>query len=74
MPIVLNEPLSFLQRTVEYLEYTDLIKQASDCDDPVKRLEVGLSIFSIFSHTLLLNAYDTQNFIAMYRVWQSIIL
>lgn len=46
MPIVLNEPLSFLQRTVEYLEYTDLIKQASDCDDPVKRLEF-VSAFAV---------------------------
>lgn len=46
MPIVLNEPLSFLQRTVEYLEYADLIRRASDCDDPVQRLEF-VSAFAV---------------------------
>lgn len=41
MPVVFNEPLSFLQRVVEYMEYSDLIKKASDCNDPVERLEVN---------------------------------
>ena len=40
MPVVFNEPLSFLQRMVEYMEYARLLKQASSCDDPLRRFEV----------------------------------
>jgi len=40
MPVVFNEPLSFVQRMVEYMEYAGLLKQASSCDDPLRRLEV----------------------------------
>lgn len=39
MPVVFNEPLSFLQRVVEYMEYSSLIVQASDSADPIERLE-----------------------------------
>lgn len=45
MPVVYNEPLSFLQRLVEYMEYVELLEQASDEPDPVSRLQVGI-IFS----------------------------
>lgn len=41
MPVVFNEPLSFLQRVVEYMEYSSLIRRASDSMDPVERLEVS---------------------------------
>jgi len=41
MPVVFNEPLSFLQRMVEYMEYADLLRQASRCDDPLRRHEVN---------------------------------
>jgi len=41
MPVVFNEPLSFLQRMMEYMEYAGLLKQASGCDDPLRRLEVA---------------------------------
>jgi len=41
MPVAVNEPLSFLQRMVEYLEYAHLLCAASQTDDPVHRLEVG---------------------------------
>ena len=40
MPVAVNEPLSFLQRMVEYLEYAELLVAASQTDDPVHRLEV----------------------------------
>ena len=41
MPIVFNEPLSFLQRIVEYMEYgSTLIEKASACSDPLERMEV----------------------------------
>jgi len=48
MPVIFNEPLSFLQRMVEYMEYAELLKQASRCDDPVQRLEVNF----LYSHFL----------------------
>ncbi|XP_022126297.2 oxysterol-binding protein-related protein 1 isoform X2 [Pieris rapae] len=39
MPVVFNEPLSFLQRMLEYLEYAHLLRMASEQTDPVKRME-----------------------------------
>jgi len=42
MPVSVNEPLSFLQRMMEYLEYAELLVAASQTDDPVHRLEVCL--------------------------------
>lgn len=41
MPIVFNEPLSFLQRLVEYMEYVDLLEKASEESDPVARMQVS---------------------------------
>jgi oxysterol-binding protein-related protein 1/2 len=40
MPVVFNEPLSFLQRMVEYMEYASLLFRASECDNVIDRLEV----------------------------------
>ncbi|CAB0013385.1 unnamed protein product, partial [Nesidiocoris tenuis] len=40
MPVVFNEPLSFLQRMVEYMEYAHLLQEASSKSDPVERLQV----------------------------------
>ena len=40
MPVIFNEPLSFLQRVTEYMEYSDLLAKASDSNDPVQRIEV----------------------------------
>jgi len=40
MPVSFNEPLSFLQRVVEYVEYSELLVQASQCDDPIMRHEL----------------------------------
>lgn len=34
-----NEPLSFLQRMLEYLEYAHLLRMASEQTDPVARME-----------------------------------
>lgn len=39
MPVVFNEPLSFLQRMLEYLEYAHLLRMASEQNDPVTRME-----------------------------------
>ena len=41
MPVIFNEPLSFLQRLVEYMEYEWLLERASACDDPIERHEVS---------------------------------
>ena len=41
MPVVFNEPLSFVQRVVEYMEYATLIQKACECVDPVQRMEVS---------------------------------
>ncbi|CAH2303150.1 oxysterol-binding -related 2 isoform X1 [Pelobates cultripes] len=39
MPIVFNEPLSFLQRITEYMEHTYLINKACSCADPLQRMQ-----------------------------------
>ncbi|XP_076325986.1 oxysterol-binding protein-related protein 1-like [Tachypleus tridentatus] len=39
MPVVFNEPLSFLQRITEYMEYSFLLEKADDCDDPLDRIQ-----------------------------------
>lgn len=44
MPVMFNEPLSFLQRVVEYMEYAPLLQRASQCQDPVQRMEVDMII------------------------------
>lgn len=40
MPVIFNEPLSFLQRLTEYMEHTYLIHKASSFSDPVERMQV----------------------------------
>jgi hypothetical protein len=59
MPVIFNEPLSFVQRIVEYMEYANLLKLADQCDDPVQRLEV-MSLFSSFFHTGITNSFLVQ--------------
>ncbi|XP_059975238.1 oxysterol-binding protein-related protein 1 isoform X2 [Mesoplodon densirostris] len=39
MPVIFNEPLSFLQRLTEYMEHTYLIHKASSFADPVERMQ-----------------------------------
>uniref|UniRef100_A0A6A7FV43 Oxysterol-binding protein n=3 Tax=Hirondellea gigas TaxID=1518452 RepID=A0A6A7FV43_9CRUS len=39
MPVVFNEPLSFLQRVTEYLEYAWLLDKACAEEDPVDRMQ-----------------------------------
>jgi len=45
MPVFFNEPLSFLQRLTEDLEYANLLNKAADCECPVERL-VHVSAFA----------------------------
>ncbi|XP_014475832.1 PREDICTED: oxysterol-binding protein-related protein 2 isoform X2 [Dinoponera quadriceps] len=39
MPVIFNEPLSFLQRVAEYMEYAKLLKLASQEESPISRLQ-----------------------------------
>lgn len=39
MPVIFNEPLSFLQRLTEYMEHTYLIHKASSLSDSVERMQ-----------------------------------
>ncbi|XP_031562391.1 oxysterol-binding protein-related protein 1-like [Actinia tenebrosa] len=39
MPVIFNEPLTFLQRIAEYMEYVHLLHTAAACHDPIHRLQ-----------------------------------
>ncbi|XP_073535277.1 oxysterol-binding protein-related protein 1 isoform X1 [Phyllobates terribilis] len=39
MPVIFNEPLSFLQRLSEYMEHTYLIHKANQCTDQMERMQ-----------------------------------
>lgn len=39
MPVVFNEPLSFLQRMAEYMEYSHLLRLAAQQQDPIARMQ-----------------------------------
>ncbi|KAJ8936692.1 hypothetical protein NQ318_012511 [Aromia moschata] len=39
MPVVFNEPLSFLQRMAEYMEYSYLLRLATEQEDPCIRMQ-----------------------------------
>lgn len=41
IPVVFNEPLSFLQRMAEIFEYCNYLNIADQCDDVVERMEVS---------------------------------
>jgi hypothetical protein len=49
MPVIFNEPLSFLQRVAEYMEYAKLLKQASQEQSPILRLQVPAVIDTEFN-------------------------
>lgn len=40
MPVIFNEPLSFLQRLSEYMEHTHLIHRANTTPDSIERMKV----------------------------------
>lgn len=46
MPVIFNEPLSFLQRLTEYMEHTYLIHQANASSDSVERMKVDFIVTS----------------------------
>eukprot|EP01135_Chromosphaera_perkinsii_P002884 Nk52_evm39s229 gene=Nk52_evmTU39s229 len=54
MPVILNEPISFLQRLCEDLEYVELLQKASSCSDPIERL-MYVSAFAISTYSTTQN-------------------
>jgi len=53
MPVVFNEPLSFLQRMTEDVEYSELLDRAAVCDDERERiLLVAAMALSHYSSTM----------------------
>uniref|UniRef100_A0A1I7Z646 Oxysterol-binding protein n=1 Tax=Steinernema glaseri TaxID=37863 RepID=A0A1I7Z646_9BILA len=40
VPILFNEPLSFLQRLAEYMEYAPILADAASSTDPLRRIEL----------------------------------
>jgi len=56
MPISFNEPISFLQRLTEYMEYSQLLQQAHQTQDPVQRMQlvVAFAVSGLASNWLRL--------------------
>lgn len=53
IPVVLNEPLSFVQRLAEDVEYSELFDKAAETPDPYERLMyVAAGVVSHYSSTL----------------------
>lgn len=50
MPVVFNEPLSFLQRLSEYMEHTQLIHKACSLSDSLDRMQVDLTLVFLIIH------------------------
>lgn len=46
VPVTYNEPLSFLQRMCEYLQYHDLLVKANNCEDPYVRM-LYVTVFAV---------------------------
>jgi len=53
MPIVFNEPLSFLQRISEYMEHTYLIHKACSQNDSIERMQVRQNNRTKFIHYMV---------------------
>lgn len=50
MPVIFNEPLSFLQRLTEYMEHTYLIHQANTSSDSIERMKVDVTVACCGNH------------------------
>ncbi|XP_057309059.1 oxysterol-binding protein-related protein 1-like [Hydractinia symbiolongicarpus] len=46
MPVIFNEPLSFLQRIAEYMDYVHILHKATNIDDPIERL-LNIAVFMV---------------------------
>ncbi|KMQ82624.1 oxysterol-binding protein 2 [Lasius niger] len=71
IPVIFNELLSFLQRVAEYMKYAKLLKQASQEQSPISRLqqeiEIRFLIFLFYSRIfIILNSEN--NFLILFRI------
>lgn len=69
--MIFNEPLSFLQRIVEYMDYVELLHKVTELDDPIDRLKVSISLSimlkclnqtNTFSKTVMMTLGATKTF------------
>uniref|UniRef100_A0A8C7KWI8 Oxysterol-binding protein n=1 Tax=Oncorhynchus kisutch TaxID=8019 RepID=A0A8C7KWI8_ONCKI len=58
MPIVFNEPLSFLQRITEYMEHTYLINKACSLSDSIERMQVRAYTHPAFAVSAVASQWD----------------
>lgn len=65
MPVVFNEPLSFLQRISEYMEHTHLIRKACSLSDSIERMQVEITNSNV---TYLLNFTVQHSTVALQQV------
>lgn len=80
MPVVFNEPLSFLQRMTEYMEYAKLLRLASEQEDPIERMKyvagkINIMLFNCFYQcdcTLCSNVYSFDSQLTMYNIFKRI--
>ncbi|CAF1087968.1 unnamed protein product [Rotaria sp. Silwood1] len=49
MPIIWNEPVSFLQRLTENFLYSYLLNKADECTDPLMRMQIYVAAFAVSS-------------------------
>uniref|UniRef100_A0A3B5AJ91 Oxysterol-binding protein n=1 Tax=Stegastes partitus TaxID=144197 RepID=A0A3B5AJ91_9TELE len=59
MPVIFNEPLSFLQRLTEYMEHTYLIHQANASSDSIERMKLCFE-FGVIYFTFAVSAVASQ--------------
>ena len=45
--VIFNEPLTFLQRVAEYMEYVHLLHTAASLDDHLQRMQVDIACYTI---------------------------
>lgn len=60
LPVSFFEPVSFLQRMAESIQYADLLDKASECTDSAKRL-MYMAVFSITFYASTERAYKPFN-------------
>ena len=51
--VIFNEPLTFLQRVAEYMEYVYLLHTAASLDDQLQRMQVNESLVRLLSRGLV---------------------
>lgn len=75
MPVIFNEPLSFLQRMTEYMEYAKLLRIASEQEDPVDRMKYVAGEIIISGAQILRTRILIRNFLlqdSLFQLWPQI--